>query len=115
MAASAPRHHLGAPPRELTRSDLEAKFLDLVRDAGLPEPLTNTVLATPNHPRLEVDLYWPADRLIVEIDGYEAHRTRATFEADRRRDAALGAAGYRVLRFSRRDMTRASHTPRLPA
>jgi very-short-patch-repair endonuclease len=93
-----------------TRSDLEAKLLDIVREAGLPQPLTNTVLAAPDHARLEVDLYWPTYRLIVELDGYEAHGTRRAFENDRRRDAALQAAGYRVLRFSYRDVTRAPHT-----
>jgi very-short-patch-repair endonuclease len=85
---------------KLTRSDLEARFLSLVRDAALPEPRTNFLLAAPDHPRLEVDLYWPAHNLIVELDGYETHRTRAAFESDRARDAALQAAGYRVVRFT---------------
>lgn len=40
------------------------------------------------------------DRLVVEIDGAEFHTSREAFEEDRRRDAALRAAGYRVLRFS---------------
>jgi predicted transcriptional regulator of viral defense system len=85
---------------QLTRSELEARFLKLVRDAGMPEPMTNLVLAAPDNPRLEVDACWPAHHLIVELDGWETHRTRAAFEADRRRDAALQAAGWRVLRFT---------------
>jgi len=40
------------------------------------------------------------DRLVVEIDGAEFHTTRETFEQDRRRDAALRTAGFRVLRYS---------------
>jgi hypothetical protein len=83
-----------------TRSEYEAWFLALVRDAGLPEPLVNLTLAAPDHPRLEVDFCWPAHRLIVETDGWETHRTRAAFESDRRRDAALQADGWRVLRFT---------------
>jgi very-short-patch-repair endonuclease len=83
-----------------TRNDFEARILALVREAGLPEPLTNTVLSAPDHSRLEVDLHWPAHRLIVEADGFETHGTRSAFEADRARDAALQAAGYRVLRFT---------------
>jgi len=83
-----------------TRSDYEAWFLQLVRDAGLPEPMVNSSLAAPDHPRLEVDFCWPAHRLIVETDGWDTHRTRAAFEADRARDAALLAAGYKVLRFT---------------
>jgi predicted transcriptional regulator of viral defense system len=85
---------------KLTRSELEARFLTLVRAAGLPEPLTNFLLSAPDHPRLEVDLYWPTHQLVVELDGYETHRTRAAFERDRAKDAALTAAGYRVVRFT---------------
>jgi Transcriptional regulator, AbiEi antitoxin/Protein of unknown function (DUF559) len=85
---------------KLTRSDLEARVLSLIRAAGLPEPLTNFLLTAPDHPRLEVDLYWPTHRLVVELDGYETHRTRRAFEADRQRDAALTTAGYRVVRFT---------------
>ena len=40
------------------------------------------------------------DRLVVEIDGAEFHTSREAFEEDRRRDAGLRVAGYRVLRFS---------------
>lgn len=40
------------------------------------------------------------DRLVVEIDGAAFHTSAADFEEDRRRDAALAALGYRVLRFS---------------
>ena len=46
--------------------------------------------------RFIADFCAPAARLVVEVDGgYHAERARA----DARRDAALGRAGYRVLRF----------------
>jgi Protein of unknown function (DUF559) len=83
-----------------TSNDYEAWFLRLVREAGLPEPMVNATLTAPDHPRLEPDFCWPAHRLIVETDGWDTHRTRAAFEADRRRDAALTAHGWRVLRFT---------------
>jgi very-short-patch-repair endonuclease len=41
-------------------------------------------------------------RLVVELDGHEFHRTRAAFERDRIRDAALQLAGFRVLRITYR-------------
>lgn len=44
--------------------------------------------------------------MIVETDGREAHGTHAAFERDRARDARLQAAGYRVLRFSHRQVLR---------
>jgi hypothetical protein len=83
-----------------TRNDYEAWFLALVREAGLPEPMVNESLAAPDHPRLDPDFCWPTHRLIVETDGWQTHRTRAAFEQDRRRDAALQADGWRVVRFT---------------
>jgi hypothetical protein len=87
-----------AHPR--TRNELEAWFLALVRDAALPEPLVNSSLTAPDHPRLEVDFCWPTHHLIVELDGWDTHHTRAAFDSDRARDAALTAAGCKVPRFT---------------
>jgi very-short-patch-repair endonuclease len=50
----------------------------------------------------EVDAYWPAHKLVVEIDGWRYHRTRRRFEDDRRKDAALTVAGHRVIRITAR-------------
>ena len=69
-------------------------------DHGLPEPLVNHALIVPDHGHCEVDFYWPKQRLIVETDGWSAHGSRAAFAKDRARDAALQAAGYRVVRFT---------------
>ena len=53
-----------------------------------------------------MDAVWPEQRLVVEVDGYAFHRTREAFERDRRRDARLLVAGYRVLRVTWRRLTR---------
>jgi very-short-patch-repair endonuclease len=45
---------------------------------------------------------WPDRGLVVEFDGFAYHRTRAAFERDRARDAALQLAGNRVLRVTAR-------------
>jgi very-short-patch-repair endonuclease len=95
---NALRRALADEPR-LTRSELERHMLALVRRIGLPEPLTNARVLG-----YEVDFLWPHHRVVVETDGYAAHHTRARFESDRARDAALQAAGYRVLRFSWRQL-----------
>ena len=47
--------------------------------------------------------------MIVEIDGFRYHSTRRAFERDRARDAALQAAGYRVVRFTWRQITHEAH------
>lgn len=52
-----------------------------------------------------VDFLWPESRLIVEVDGYEFHGGRASFEADWARDAGLAVQGYRVLWFTYRHVT----------
>jgi len=85
---------------ELTRSDLEAVFLALCQDHAIPRPLVNHIIEND-----EVDFFWPHQRLVVETDGRGTHLTRAAFERDRDRDARLVALGYRVLRFTERQVT----------
>jgi very-short-patch-repair endonuclease len=88
---------LAAREPEITRSELEHRFLALVDQFGLPRPRVNAVIVG-----LEVDFLWPDGRLIAETDGAATHLTPSAFEEDRRRDAALAVAGYRVVRFTRR-------------
>ena len=88
-------------PLPATRSELERRFLDLCREAGLPMPAINVHVAG-----FEVDAVWIDQRLAVELDGHAFHRTRLAFERDRLRDAALQLAGFRVLRFTHRRLDR---------
>ena len=74
------------------------------RAAGLAEPEANSSLAALDHRPYEVDFYFPAHHLVVETDGWETHGTKAAFKSDRRKDAALTAAGYRVMRFTYDDV-----------
>ena len=98
-------HHLAPDPAlALTRSELEARFLHLIDRAALPRPVVNAALHALDHGRIEVDFHWPDQRLIVETDGFESHGTRSAFTDDRRRDAALTAAGWRVVRFAWSDV-----------
>ncbi|MEV8513545.1 DUF559 domain-containing protein [Dactylosporangium sp. NPDC051484] len=46
-----------------------------------------------------LDLFWPADGLVVEVDG-DDHRERWKYADDRRRDAQLQLLGHDVLRFT---------------
>jgi hypothetical protein len=88
----------------LTLSELEDRFRALCDAHSLPRPAVN---ARPLGFR--VDFLWPAARLVVEVDGWRAHRTRAAFETDRARDQALTAAGFRVMRFTYRQVTDGPH------
>ncbi|MET0900371.1 MAG: DUF559 domain-containing protein [Mycobacterium sp.] len=53
----------------------------------------------PLAPPLRVDLMWPAERVVVELDGPD-HRGALKYADDRRRDNALTVGGFAVLRFS---------------
>ncbi len=83
----------------LTRSELEERFLALVRQAALPEPEINVPLG-----RYIADFLWREPRLVVETDGRAYHTTRAAIERDRRRDADLLVAGYRTFRVMNRQV-----------
>lgn len=85
------------PDHDRLRSRLEREALELIERLGLPSPLLNTQLH--GH---EVDLHWPAHRLVVELDSRTYHDTATAFEDDRRRDADHLLGGYRVLRITRR-------------
>ncbi len=52
----------------------------------------------------EVDFLWPSPGLIAETDGRDPHSTRLAFEHDRVRDQRLMLAGYRVVRFPKRQV-----------
>jgi very-short-patch-repair endonuclease len=88
----------------MTRSRMERELRALVKRAGLPAPQNNVKLH--GH---EVDLYWPAHRLVVEFDGWNTHSSRSAFESDRLKDAALMLAGERVLRVTGRQLTGRQH------
>ena len=81
-------------------TELESAFLDLVRDAGLPEPDRQVNLGNQLAWIGQVDFVWRAYRLIVETDGGGTHDSITDRRADERRDRALEAAGWTVLRFS---------------
>jgi very-short-patch-repair endonuclease len=83
----------------ITRSEAEARLLELIVRAELPRPLTNVKVHG-----YEVDLHWPSHGLVVEVDGFAFHSTRAAFERDRLKDARLQAHGLRVTRVTWRQI-----------
>jgi very-short-patch-repair endonuclease len=86
-----------APAR--LRSEAEARLLALIRKAGLPEPEVNV-----REGPYVLDFLWRAHRLVVEVDGFAFHSSRAAFERDRCRDADLVARGLRVIRVTWRQI-----------
>ncbi len=78
----------------LTQTELEDRFLRLCRRYLIPTP------ATQHGIRPRVDFAWPDRRLIVEVDGWEAHRTRVAFQEDRTNTNRLQLARNVVLRYT---------------
>jgi very-short-patch-repair endonuclease len=84
-----------------TRSDVEAAFLQLCIDQGIPRPEVNRVRDGVEH-----DFRWPDRRLVVEVDGWAYHRGQSAFAADRQRDRRALTAGWRVARFTASEVLR---------
>jgi very-short-patch-repair endonuclease len=83
----------------VTLSRLERAFLRLLREAGLPLPITNR----PAGGR-RVDCRWPEHRLTVELDSYRYHSSRLAWERDRRREREAYARGDQFRRYTYDDV-----------
>jgi very-short-patch-repair endonuclease len=83
----------------VTLSGLERRFLELLRDAGLPLPQTNRRAGS-----YRVDCRWPEQRLTVELDSYRFHHSRHAWEQDRRREREARALGDEFRRYTHGDV-----------
>lgn len=86
-------------------SELEARFVDLVRARGLPEPLRQFNAGDDHGWVGRVDFAYPSAGLLVELDGRRHHSAMLDREADVRRDRRLLGGGWReVVRFTWADV-----------
>jgi very-short-patch-repair endonuclease len=81
----------GAP----TRSQFERAFKAFARRFGLPPYELNVFVGG-----REVDVLFRAERVIVELDGYEFHRGRGSFERDRNHDVEALLDGFVTVRIT---------------
>jgi very-short-patch-repair endonuclease len=81
------------------RSMLEERFAPFLRDRDLPMPRFNDPILVGGR-RYVADCHWPGTGEIVELDGWQGHKTRTAFRADRARDRKLRVAGYHVTRLT---------------
>jgi hypothetical protein len=87
---------LAAYRNDSSRSGLERAFDRLLAPhPEIPPPLTNIHLGP-----WEIDRYWPARRLAVELDGRPYHIAVAAMEKDRVKDAWLLRHDITPLRFT---------------
>ena len=80
-------------------SKMERVFLERLRAAGLPLPMTNR----PAGGR-RVDCRWPEHRLTVELQSYQFHNTRYAWQTDRRRGREARARGDRFREYDSGDV-----------
>jgi len=76
------------------RSPLEGAFLERC-ESGIAVPEVNV--------RIEgwtVDALWRREGVVVELDGYGNHRSRAQTDRDRHKELCLRRAGFVVIRYS---------------
>jgi very-short-patch-repair endonuclease len=76
-----------------------------LRAAGSTGWVANARIEVQGVPITSADVLFEVERVIVEVDGWRAHGAQDAFGADRRRQNALQAAGYRVVRFTWWDLT----------
>lgn len=91
-------------PRSAAEAVLHARLESIPATAG--RFTLNATLPIPfgANGRMEVDFLDPACRLAIEIDGSQHLGQIDAWRRDRRKDAALQAAGYFVLRFLTEDL-----------
>lgn len=80
-------------------SRLERGFIKLLRDQGLPLPVTNK----PASGR-RVDCRWPEQRVTVELDSYWFHRSRHAWQQGHRREREAYARGDAFRRYTWTDV-----------
>jgi very-short-patch-repair endonuclease len=84
----------------VTLSKLERRFLALMREHGLPLPITNKSAGSKR-----VDCRWPQHSLTVELDSYSYHNSRHAWEQDRKREREAHARGDQHRRYTYDDVT----------
>jgi len=80
-------------------SELETWVWETIRDAGLPPPVRRHPIAV-NGNRYFIDLAYPDKRVAIEVDGFDVHRPRGSFDGDRARQNIIVLAQWRLLRYT---------------
>jgi very-short-patch-repair endonuclease len=86
-----------------TRSGGEKRLLAALADAGVRRPVVNNFIEG-----YELDFFWEPERFAVELDSWEHHRSRRSFEEDRKRQESLAMSGIETIRITG---TRLKHEP----
>jgi very-short-patch-repair endonuclease len=94
------------PGKRAPESVLETRFLQLVRTAGLPDPVPQHQVMSGGSVVARLDFAYLDRKIAIELDGAVYHTGELAKKRDRRRDNQLGALGWRVLHFDWDEVTR---------
>jgi len=92
---------------ELSRgghSFLERAFLELLGELGLPLPVTQQVVAARAKKLIRVDCRFSGTNVVVELLGYQWHRTPMQMQADAERLNRLQLDGFLAMQFTYHDV-----------
>jgi hypothetical protein len=77
----------------------EIRIARVISSAGLPAPALQHRV-TVGGQRYRLDFAYPELKVAIEYDGWDTHRSRSSFDADRQRDRLLQLDGWVVLRVT---------------
>ena len=91
---------------------LERRFLELVREAGLPTPRKQVVFRSDGRHIARVDFFFEAFQMVVEVSGQKGHASPAERARDAQRRNELQDLGVRVFEYTFDDVTKRSEMVR---
>ncbi len=86
-------------------SPLERRFLEIVREAGLPRPLTQAIHRKGQRHVARVDFLFAAQSVVVEVSGQHGHSSPTDRARDAQRRNELQELGRRVYEYTFADVT----------
>ena len=87
---------------------LERRFLELVREAGLPTPRKQVVFRSDGKHVARVDFFFEEFQVVVEVSGQKGHASSAERARDAHRRNELQDLGVRVFEYTFDDVTKRS-------
>ncbi|MGH9226301.1 MAG: endonuclease domain-containing protein [Acidimicrobiales bacterium] len=87
-----------------TESVLEDLLVQLLRDAGLPEPTRQHRVSVPGHGSVRIDVAFVPELVAIEGQGLASHSSGRDLQRDCDKRNLLVRLGWRVLAFTWRDV-----------
>jgi very-short-patch-repair endonuclease len=87
-----------------TESPLETETIQVLRKNGLPDPVRQLVVKDRDGHIARVDLVYPDEKIVIEVDSRSHHLRRQQWESDLARRNELTSRGWLVLHATKRKL-----------